>query len=212
MLPLSDYVDWKDAGCSVPNPPAECTSRMNDMVSEIGPLDDDDLYTDLLSGNATLGLGPVPEETIQKLTHNWLNRPDVQSAIHAMPSNWSSCCSEAGQSGSQCKLNYTNNWTDMLPYYDEFFAKTNLRIWIYSGDVDIATCPFAYAQLCIRAMNRPLITKWHRWVMDGQTAGYTESYDKLTYVTIKGAGHEAPMFAPRQAYQVAYSFVTDTPL
>lgn len=84
-----------------------------------------------------------------------------------------------------------------------------VRILIYSGDTDVATCPFAYAQLCLSELNRPLVAQWTPWTMDGQTTGYTEVYDGFTYATVKGAGHEAPLFQPRETLFMVSSFMSN---
>lgn len=91
-------------------------------------------YTDLISGNATLGLGPTPTTSVQTLIANYLNRADVQAALHAKPATWVACCAERGQSGTPCLLNYTTSFPDMMPLYVEFFEQSpNLRVLIYSG-------------------------------------------------------------------------------
>ncbi len=46
--------------------------------------------------------------------------------------------------------------------------------------------------------------------MDNQTAGYVEVYDRYTYATVKGAGHEVPLFQPREAYYLVSNFVSGT--
>lgn len=88
------------------------------------------------------------------------------------------CCAEAGQSGNTCALNYTNNWDDMLPFY-VFFKQSwpQGRILIYSGDTDIATCPHAYAQLCISELGWPVQQSWAPWNVSSQVAGYVEVFD-----------------------------------
>lgn len=87
----------------------------------------------------------------------------------------------------------------MLPYYENFFKqRPDLRILFYSGDVDIATVPFAYTQACVFQLSATKKRKsnWGPWFVRGHTAGYFEEFDRYTYVTIKGAGHEAPKFQP----------------
>jgi len=107
-------------------------------------------------------------------------RPDVQAAIFARPTVWASCTTDE-------QLHYFNDWTDMLPYY-EFFFKTRpqLRILIYSGDVDIAEVPHAYTQLCLSYLNRTVVEPWRLWTVNGNiSAGYVETYDRYTYATVR---------------------------
>ena len=37
--------------------------------------------------------------------------------------------------------------------------------------------------------------------------GYVEVYDRYTYSTVKGAGHEVPFFQPREAYHLVSEFI-----
>jgi len=96
----------------------------------------------------------------------------------------------------------------MLPYYLRFFKeKPDLKILIYSGDTDIATVPHPYTQLCLSELNQTLIHPWTPWKVEHQTAGYFEIYNSYTYATIKGAGHEAPMYQPFSTYALVSHFV-----
>ena len=83
----------------------------------------------------------MPEnETVYALRNAWLNDPAVQADLHVRGNQtWVTCCSEPGQAGSPCQLNYTNHWDDILPLYRMFFSKRpDLRVHIYSGDLGIA--------------------------------------------------------------------------
>ncbi len=85
-----------------------------------------------------------------------------------------------------------------------------LDVLIYSGDTDIATCPHAYAQLCLGELNRKQLVQWAPWTVDNQTAGFVEVYDGYTYATVKGAGHEVPFFQPREAQYLISNFLAGT--
>lgn len=208
LIPLSSYNEWNGAGCATDSASKACTAMLNTFTDQIGWFDPDNLYTDKFTGNASLGVGPTPARSIQELLTAYLNSSAVQEAIHARPTSWVGCCAEPGQSGGACALNYTNHWTNQMPLYERFFIEApHLRVLIYSGDVDIATCPHPYAQLCLSTLKRPQSQAWAPWTMQGQTAGYSEVYDRYTYATVKGAGHEVPLFQPRAAYQLVSGFV-----
>lgn len=46
----------------------------------------------------------------------------------------------------------------------------------------------------------------------GQVGGWTIVYDGLTFVTIRGAGHQVPQFTPRQARQLVRHFLANDDL
>ncbi len=74
----------------------------------------------------------------------------------------------------------------------------NLRILIYSGDVDIATCPFAYAQLCLGELNRALKKQWSPW----QIPDAPKQVRRMAFATHVGlliffTSHPTPSARPR---------------
>lgn len=40
-----------------------------------------------------------------------------------------------------------------------------------------------------------------------QVGGWTEVYDGLTFVTVRGAGHEVPLFEPKRALLMFQTFL-----
>jgi hypothetical protein len=59
-------------------------------------------------------------------------------------------------------------------------------------------------------MNRPVVDPWRPWGFNGEIAGYVEIYDTYTLATLKAAGHEAPAYQPASAFNMFYSFLTNT--
>jgi hypothetical protein len=97
----------------------------------------------------------------------------------------------------------------MVDFYINIFQKKpSIKILIYSGDLDILTVPFGYTQPCLSQMSSQITSPWQPWFVNGVTAGYVETYDKFTYATIKGAGHEAPLYQPISSSQLIYRFLT----
>jgi len=128
-----------------------------------------------------------------------LNRADVQRALQVRAVQWSQCSSS---------LMYTLSGDSMNPHYESFFInKPSVKILVYSGDQDILTVPFAFTHPCIAKLSGKIVAPWQPWFVNGATAGYVEVYDKYTYATVKGAGHEVPLYQPYISYQMIYRFL-----
>ncbi|KAH7547927.1 hypothetical protein JRO89_XS14G0040400 [Xanthoceras sorbifolium] len=95
------------------------------------------------------------------------------------------------------------NWSDspksMLPIFKELRA-AGIRIWLYSGDAD-AILPLTATRYSIDALNLKTDIEWYAWIdpFNEQVGGWTQVYKGLTYVTVRGAGHEVPLTKPRLA-------------
>jgi serine carboxypeptidase-like clade 2 len=205
MVSFADYTAFHDAGCDRQKPPNQqrCDDIFTDISNAIGNIDGDDLYTNPCTGNGTLDLlATVPGcVTSDEISTRWFNRADVQAALHARPTVWADCTNA---------VNYTTENPSMLSYMRYFFAKRpDLKILFYSGDVDIATVPHAFTQFCLSRLRRPIIQKWRPYYLPGIGApgGYVEVFDRYTYATIKGAGHEAPAYQPALAYHMFSNFL-----
>jgi serine carboxypeptidase-like clade 2 len=133
----------------------------------------------------------------------YLRRSDVQAAIHAdeslAPAPWAACSSA---------INYDAVGAPMVPLYQQFQAqKPGFQVLILSGDVDIATVPFAVTLPCLAQIGSPNTRVWGPWFVNGGTAGYWAQYKHFTYATIKGAGHEAPQYVPLSSFYVVKRFI-----
>ncbi|KAL6539629.1 Serine carboxypeptidase II-2 [Orobanche hederae] len=102
------------------------------------------------------------------------------------------------------------NWNDsprsVLSVYRELLH-TGLRIWIFSGDTD-AVIPVTSTRYSIDALKLPTVSPWRPWYDDGQVGGWTQEYDGLTFVTVRGAGHEVPLHKPKQALTLIESYLS----
>jgi len=224
FVSYTNYQNWTNNGCNDPDTAATppCENILNLAIKQIGfieqpkrdisqppatwpSLDPDDIFLSFCSGNASLDFAtyPPPSEmekcnNIDKMVTSYLNRADVQTALNVPKTNWQECTG----------LSYKIVGDSMNPYYEFIFqTKPSLKILVYSGDLDILTVPFAFTQPCIAQLGGKITAPWQPWFVNGATAGYVETYDKYTYATVKGAGHEAPEYQPLTSYQMISRFL-----
>ncbi|XP_059654701.1 serine carboxypeptidase-like 17 [Cornus florida] len=99
-------------------------------------------------------------------------------------------------------LAYIEDVTSSVAYHRNL-TRTGLRALIYSGDHDMSV-PHIGTQEWIGSLNLTLDTVWRPWFVDGQVAGYVKKLARtnyaLTYATVKGAGHVAPEYKPKECY------------
>ncbi|XP_037494217.1 serine carboxypeptidase-like 18 isoform X1 [Jatropha curcas] len=129
-------------------------------------------------------------------SYAWLNDKMVQKALHIREGtieNWVRC---------NTSLLYTKDLTSSFGLHRNLTEK-GLKVLIYSGDQDISV-PFLSTMAWIEALNLTIEYDWNPWFLDGQVAGYWMEYYRnmymLTYATIKGGGHTAPEYKPKECF------------
>ncbi|KAH9676765.1 serine carboxypeptidase-like 25 [Citrus sinensis] len=143
----------------------------------------------------------------EKYAEIYYNRPDVQKALHAnktkIPYKWTACSEVLNR-----------NWNDtdvsVLPIYRKMIAG-GLRVWVFSGDVD-SVVPVTATRYSLAQLKLTTKIPWYPWYVKKQVGGWTEVYEGLTFATVRGAGHEVPLFKPRAALQLFKSFLRGDPL
>lgn len=78
--------------------------------------------------------------------NDYLNNAKVQAALHARATNWSTCSA----------FNWTDSPTCVLPIVQKLIS-SNLRVWIYSGDVD-GVVPVTSTRYSIDSLKLPVTT------------------------------------------------------
>ncbi|KAM7271911.1 hypothetical protein ACFE04_031125 [Oxalis oulophora] len=144
-------------------------------------------------------------------TTKYLNRKDVQTALHAKLVNYDSwvLCSivstiydprerEIPTIGTVGKL-----------------VQSGLRVLVYSGDQD-GVIPFIGTRRLIKNLASKLklktTVKYRTWIEREQVGGWTEVYgrNKLTYATIRGAAHTAPANQPKRSLVLFKAYISGT--
>ncbi|XP_038902995.1 serine carboxypeptidase-like 35 [Benincasa hispida] len=134
----------------------------------------------------------------------YLSREDVQRALHANVTKLS-------YPYTPCS-NVIQDWIDapdsVLPIIHKLL-QAQYRVWIYSGDTD-GRIPITSTRYSIKKMGLKVEEEWRAWFERHQVAGWVETYQEgLTLATIRGAGHQAPIFAPQQSLALFVYFLAD---
>ncbi|GAB4852373.1 hypothetical protein Ancab_016565, partial [Ancistrocladus abbreviatus] len=135
----------------------------------------------------------------------WFNDESVREALHVRKGTigvWTRC---------NFGLNYTKDIESTVAYHYDLSVK-GYRSLIYSGDHDMAV-PFLGTQAWIRSLNFSIVDDWRSWRVDGQIAGYTRRYsNQMTFATVKGGGHTAPEYRPKECATMFRRWISEKPL
>ncbi|KAF5182262.1 Serine carboxypeptidase-like [Thalictrum thalictroides] len=157
-----------------------------------------DLWHDLPSGY---------DPCTESYTETYFNRADVQKALHANVTKLDypyTTCSNA-----------IRKWVDSanstLPIIQKLL-NAGIRIWIYSGDTD-GRVPVTSTRYSINQLKYKVKDDWRAWFHRRQVAGWVSTYESgLTFATVRGAGHQVPVFKPGQSLTLFSHFVAGTNL
>ncbi|XP_021807909.1 serine carboxypeptidase-like 45 [Prunus avium] len=144
-------------------------------------------------------------------TSKYLNRQDVQDALHARligVSNWTICSDVVNYHRQNLEIL-------MLPVLG-YLSRSGIRILVYSGDQD-SVIPLTGTRAAVDGLAEFLelntTVPYRVWFEEKQVAGWTEVYgDVLSFATIRGAGHTAPYTQPERSLLLFSSFVGGKPL
>ncbi|XP_020204380.1 serine carboxypeptidase-like 13 [Cajanus cajan] len=133
------------------------------------------------------------------LVDAWANDENVRKALHVREGT--------KEEFLRCNktLAYTTTRLSTVEFYRNL-TNANLQALVYCSDLDMSM-PHLGTQHWINSFNMSIHDKWHAWFVEGQVAGYTEIYKMkedhyLTYVIVKGAGHVAQTFKPKEVYHL----------
>ncbi|KAI3448853.1 hypothetical protein Pfo_005518 [Paulownia fortunei] len=201
---ILDYCDFSPYSTELSN---ECSIAINEADKNVNVIDIYNIYAPKCS-NSSLTRNPKKtsamnvDPCIDHYVHAYLNRPEVQEALHAnvtkIPYDWEGC--------SDVLKKWQDSPSTVIPLLKDFIAN-GLRVWIYSGDID-GRIPVTSTKLCIELMKLPPKTSWLPWYHGGQVGGYTQVYEgNLTFATVRGAGHEVPIYQPARALSLIMHFL-----
>ncbi|KAB2623358.1 serine carboxypeptidase-like 40 [Pyrus ussuriensis x Pyrus communis] len=189
----------------------ECNDATDDAAKDTYYVDIYNIYApSCLSTNLTakpkrtsiFKFDPCSEDYV----YAYLNRPDVQQALHAnvtkLSHDWEPCSDV---------ITWGDSASTVLPLLHEFL-ENGLRVWIFSGDID-GRVPVTSTKYSLDKMNLPVKTEWHAWFLSGEVAGYTQEFEGgLTFATVRQAGHQVPSYQPARGLSLIKHFLDGTPL
>ncbi|XP_031480549.1 serine carboxypeptidase-like 17 [Nymphaea colorata] len=132
-------------------------------------------------------------EQYYSLLEYWANDESVRDALHIRKDTireWVRC-------NWSVRGSYHNDVKSALEYHKDLTSR-GYRLLVYSGDHDTVV-PFVGTRRWVASLNYTVNDAWRSWWADGQIAGFTISYDHdVTFATLKGGGHTAPEYKPRE--------------
>ncbi|KAF8649202.1 hypothetical protein HU200_064397 [Digitaria exilis] len=193
-----------EPNCAIvsPHPPNIVELKLNSGVREMQLLQDQDyaaegfhlseIYTHCRAG-------------LYDLSILWANNATVREAlgIHKGTVRTWLRCNKA--------IQYSNDISSSVKYHLDVTTK-GYRGLVYSGDHDMVV-PYVGTQSWIRSLNFSTVDDWRPWYVDGQVGGYTTLYsNNFTFATVKGAGHTAPEYMPKQCLAMVSKWLGGEPL
>ncbi|KAK7291935.1 hypothetical protein RIF29_07498 [Crotalaria pallida] len=200
--------------------PSDSCKKIEEIANnELGNIDQYSIFTPSCTANVSQSnqlrrrkrrigkLSEAYDPCTEKHSTVYFNLPEVQKALHVdpahKPAKWETCSDVIN-----------NNWKDspstVLDIYQELIP-LGLRIWMFSGDTD-AVIPTASTRYSIDALKLPTVRPWRPWYDNGEVGGWTQEYTGLTFVAVRGAGHEVPLHKPKLALSLIKAFLAGNSL
>ncbi|XP_048336279.2 serine carboxypeptidase-like 13 [Ziziphus jujuba] len=153
------------------------------------------------------------EENIRGLAfENWANNKRVQDALQVRKGTskkWHRCNIEDVSEGTyiydvKSGIGYNKNLTN-----------SSIEVLVYLGDHELVI-PHISAEQWIKSLNLTVHNDWRPWYTADQVAGYTMTYKnfnyRLTYATVKGAGHSPTEYKRKECFGMIQRWMNNSPL
>lgn len=148
---------------------------------------------------------------VEDETTAYLNRKDVQEALHAKLegiTSWSVCSDTLGYDLQNLEI-------PTIPILGAL-AKSGIRVLVYSGDQD-SVIPLIGTRSLVNGLAKDFglntTVSYRTWFEGKQVAGWTQEYgDILSFATVRGAAHEAPFSQPERSLVLLKAFLEGKPL
>nr|TKR78635.1 hypothetical protein D5086_0000279510 [Populus alba] len=134
---------------------------------------------------------------------DYFNLPDVQAALHANVTN-------IPEPYVLCNNDVNRAWqasaTSILPVIKKLI-NGGIRVWVFSGDTD-GRVPVTSTRYTLNKLGLNITEDWTPWYNHREVGGWTN----YTFITVRGAGHQVPSYAPKRALQLVRHFLANKKL
>ncbi|GMI74863.1 serine carboxypeptidase-like 45 [Hibiscus trionum] len=156
-------------------------------------------------------VGETIDVCVEDETVNYLNRQDVQKALHARlvgVRKWAVCSNVLDYELLDIEIP-TITIVGRL-------VKAGIPVMVYSGDQD-SVIPLTGSRTLVNQLAKELGLKttvaYRVWFEGQQVGGWTQVYgNTLSFATIRGASHEAPFSQPERSLVLFKAFLDGRPL
>ncbi|WCJ41540.1 Serine carboxypeptidase 1 [Euphorbia peplus] len=179
----------------------ECFKYKTKASAERGRIDIYNIYGPLChetTVNGSTGSITYFDPCSEIYVESYLNTAEVQTAFHAVPTKWRHCGD----------FIWPDSQVTILPVIKNLMA-SNISVWIYSGDTD-GMVPVTSTRYSINKMKLPIKNTWKPWYTNKEVGGYVVNYEGVTFVTVRGAGHQVPSYQPERSLVMISSFLQGT--
>jgi serine carboxypeptidase-like clade 1 len=126
-----------------------------------------------------------------RLSYIWADDAEVRETLGIREGSigaWSRCTT---------LMHFRHDLRSTIPYHRNL-TQRGYRGLVYNGDHDM-DMTFVGTQAWIRTLGYPVVEPWRPWYANRQVAGFTTEYAyNLTFATVKGGGHTAPEYRPKE--------------
>ncbi|KAK9090013.1 hypothetical protein Sjap_023190 [Stephania japonica] len=148
---------------------------------------------------------------VEDETMNYLNRRDVQNALHARlvgVNRWLVCSNILDYQVLDVEI-------PTIPIVGSI-VRAGIPVMIYSGDQD-SVIPLIGSRKVVQSLATTLVLNttvpYRVWFAGKQVGGWTQVYgNMLSFATIRGASHEAPFSQPERSLVLFQAFLESKPL
>ncbi|XP_030925980.1 serine carboxypeptidase-like 45 isoform X2 [Quercus lobata] len=184
------------------------TSQIKELTDTIDPFD--------VTGDICPSPHAEKKELVcgEGITEKYLNRKDVQKALHAKLvgfKEWGFC-----QDIKVLQYDMTNLEIPTIGVLGSL-VKSGIRAFVYSGDQD-SRIPFTGSRTLVDKLAKELGLKttvpYRVWFEGKQVGGWTQVYGEtqLSFAIIRGASHTAPTTQPARSFSLFKAFLAGEPL